>query len=393
MKTKLFAGIDVAKNKHKVVVKNEEYEIVESFWVENNQRGFNKALSRIPVGTVVGLEATSEYHKTLVNFLKSKGYKVYVFNPRKTKNFAKINHIATKTDKVDAGMLADFIILGLHKTQKQWTNKYPELRQLTRARLNLIHDQNRYKLRVLNRLAVVFPEYEKLFSQNFGVTFTNLLAKYTYPGNFSVLDAQTLGKELISMSKGILRENKALEIIETARRSVGIRDKIAGYIEEIRTNIRYIQELEKDIKRFDRKIEEQMEGIDQKLTTIRGIDLSTAATIMAEAGDMEDFRGRRSFFNFTGIVPTIKESSKYKGKSRMSKHGSKYLRTAIWLGAISCINHNKAFQMYFIKKHHIDKKPKMVAVGAVCRKLTYNMYRIMKYNEPFEMEKALHITT
>ena len=76
----------------------------------------------------------------------------------------------------------------------------------------------------------------------------------------------------------------------------------------------------------------------------------------------------------------------------MSKHGSKYLRTAIWQAAISCINHNKVFRMYFIKKHNIDKKPKMTAVGAVCRKLTYQIYRIMKYNEPFDMKKAAYVS-
>ena len=408
LKNKLFAGIDVGKDKHRIVVKDENYEITESFEFKTNHKGFGKLERILPVSAVIGLEATNEYDKPLVSFLRMKGYEVYVFNPRKTKSFARINHIATKTDKVDAKILADFMVIGiadardissynsemgLYKTQMQAVNKYPEIKQLTRARLKLIHDQNKYKHRVLNRLCVVFPEYEHLFSENFGVTFTRLLEKYTYPENFSVLDAEKLGKEMIKLSKGILREDRAKKIIETARQSVGVRNEIEGYIEEIRINLKYIQELEKDIKRLDRKIRERMMNVNQKLTTIKGINVSLAATIISEIGDIEKFKNRRALFNFTGMVPGIKQTGKYeRNRNHMSKHGSKYLRTAIWQAAISCINHNKVFRMYFIKKHSIDKKQKMTAVGAVCRKLTYQIYRIMRYDEGFDMEKAVQVS-
>ena len=46
----------------------------------------------------------------------------------------------------------------------------------------------------------------------------------------------------------------------------------------------------------------------------------------------------------------------------------------------------------FHKKHSIDKKQKKTAVGAVCRKLTYQIYRIMKYDEGFDMEKAAYVS-
>ena len=330
METELFAGIDVGKEKHRIAVKDENYKIIESFGFKTDCLGFCELAKRVPLNAVIGLEATNEYDKPLVNFLKNKGYEVYVFNPRKTKSFAKVNHIATKTDKVDAKILADFMVMGFHKTQKQFTNKYPEVRQLTRARMKLVLDQNKHKARVLNRLYVVFPEYESLFSENFGVTFTKILEKYICPENFSMLDAEKLGKEMITLSKGILREDRAKKIIETAKQSVGIRDEVGGYIEEIKINLKYIQELEKDIKRLDRKIREKMMAVDQKLTTIKGIDTSLAATIISEIGEIEKFRNRRALFNFTGMVSTMKETGKYKRHTNhMSKHGSKYLRTAI----------------------------------------------------------------
>lgn len=373
----LYCGVDIAKKEHKVCVKNEKFDTVDSISISNDLRGFRKFEERIPKSAIVGMEATSEYHKPLENWLKGRGYEVCVFNPRKTKNFAKVNHIVTKTDKVDAAMLAEFMTMGFHKTQKQWNNRYPELRQLTRARIALVNDQIRLKVRVLTRLAVVFPEYESLFNANFGRSFTELLAKYTSPEIFARLSYEQLTAELIPMSMGLLRGKKAREIIEIAKNSVGINNE--AYIEEIRINLKYINELEKDINKLNKKIREKTQSIEQGITKIRGIDIPLAASIIAEIGDINQFRSRRALFNFTGMVPVIRESGEYRSRSKqMGKYGNKYLRTAIWLSAISCINHNKEFREYFVKKHHIDKKPKMSAVGAVCRKLTYRIYYIMK---------------
>lgn len=242
--TELYCGIDVAKN--------EKLEKVDSIHISNDLRGFSRFEERVPKSAVVGMEATSEYHKPLENWLKGKGYQVYVFNPRKTKSFASVNHIATKTDKVDAEMLAEFMAMGFHRTQKQHNNKYPELRQLTRARLAMVNDQIHFKVRVLTRLAVVFPEYESLFSANFGRSFTELLAKHTSPESFAKLSGEQLTAELIPMSMGLFRHRKAMEIIEAVKSSVGITNE--AYVEEIRINLKYIQELEKDINRLNKNI-------------------------------------------------------------------------------------------------------------------------------------------
>ena len=214
----LFCGIDVSKSSHAVCIKNEKLETIAGISITNNLDGFRKIEKWVPKTAIVGMEATSEYHKPLEHWLKEKRYKVYVFNPRKTKNFAKVNHIVTKTDKVDAAMLAEFMAMGFYKTQKQWKNKYPELRQLTRARFALVNDQSRIKVRVLTRLAIIFPEYETLFSSNFGKTFTELLLKYTSSDNFAKQTHKQLTAEIVSLSKGILRDKKAKEIINENRR-------------------------------------------------------------------------------------------------------------------------------------------------------------------------------
>jgi transposase len=373
----LFCGIDIAKNEHRICIKNEKQENVNCISITNNMEGFSKLERAVPKKVVIGMEATCEYHKPLEHWLKERGYEVYVFNPRKTKNFAKVNHVVTKTDKVDAAMLAEFMAMGFYRTQKQWVNKYPVLRQLTRARFALVIDQSRIKLRVLTRLAVIFPEYETLFSTNFKKTFTEMLLKYTTPENFAKLSNEKLTAEIIPLSMGLFREKKAKEIIETAKNSIGIKNE--AYVEEVRINLKYIKEIEKDIKHMDRKIREEMMKIEQPITKIKGIDIPLAASIITEIGDISQFRSRKALFNFTGIVPIVKESGKYKADNRhMAKYGNKYLRTSIWLSAISCINHNKEFRDYFYKKHSNEKKKKMAAVGAVCRKLTYRIHYMMK---------------
>ena len=384
----LACGIDVSKGRHEVVLKSKERKL-QAFSLKNDREGFMKFLEKVPKDAIVGMEATNQYHKTLEWFLKNNGYPVYVFNPRKTHNFGAVNHFRMSTDKMDAEKLADFILMGFHETQKQRKDKYPVIKQYCRLRMKLLKDKVKYQSRILNRLSVVFPEFESLFAVNFGVTYTEILEKYTQPERFAELSVGVLGKELASFSMGILKEERAEKIINAAKGSVEIRENIDGYTEEIKTCIKYVKELDTDIERITKKIRSLMDDIPQNLTKIRGIDMPLAASIISEIGDISQFSGRKALFNFTGMTPTVKQSGKFTGQSRMSKNGSKHLRTAIWLAAICCINHNKVFRDYFMKKTLVDKKRKIVAVGAVARKLSYHVYASLKNGDGFDPEREI----
>lgn len=109
--TPTFLGIDISKKDfHVVLLKEERGSKPKKF--TNNTEGFeslNKWLKKSGVEELHAcMEATSIYGDALAEFLYEAGYQVSVVNPARIKGFAKSELLRTKTDSVDAALIARF---------------------------------------------------------------------------------------------------------------------------------------------------------------------------------------------------------------------------------------------------------------------------------------------
>ena len=109
--TPTFLGIDISKKDfHVVLLKEERGSKPKKF--TNDTAGFenlNKWLKKQGVEELHAcLEATSIYGDALAEFLYEAGYQVSVVNPARIKGFAKSELLRTKTDSVDAALIARF---------------------------------------------------------------------------------------------------------------------------------------------------------------------------------------------------------------------------------------------------------------------------------------------
>lgn len=146
-------GIDISKDDFHVCLKQAGDRVVikgtRSF--ENNTTGFCALLEwckkkvKEESSLLFVMEATGVYHEDLNYFLYEHGMSVSVVLANKIKHFAKSMNIKTKTDKSDAGMIADF---GLERKPGLWKPMTPDyilLRQLCREYLSLKKDLVRCK--------------------------------------------------------------------------------------------------------------------------------------------------------------------------------------------------------------------------------------------------------
>ena len=117
----------------------------------------------------------------------------------------------------------------------------------------------------------VFTEYEKLFTDTFGVTSMELLANYSTPEQMLSVDSQTLADLLQKDSRGRFGLDKACQIQEYARNSLNIKQ----YIEQLKS-------FESCIDVFDLEIAKIYDTFNCKLHTITGKTL--AAVIFSEIG-------------------------------------------------------------------------------------------------------------
>ncbi|NEV65182.1 IS110 family transposase, partial [Thiorhodococcus minor] len=105
----LVAGIDVAAKTLAVLIQREDTNAkVQEF--ANTPSGHQALLKRLRQARVqrVCLEATGTYHLDLALALEGGGVAVMVVNPKAAKRFAEALLTRTKTDAVDAAVLAEF---------------------------------------------------------------------------------------------------------------------------------------------------------------------------------------------------------------------------------------------------------------------------------------------
>lgn len=124
------------------------------------------------------------------------------------------------------------------------------------------------------------------------------------------------------------------------------------------------------------------------LKSIKGIGDTTAMHFIAEVSNIERFSSPKKLIAYAGLDPTVYESGKFKGSSRLSKRGNRHLRRVLWLMATSVIMHNEYFREYF-KNRRAQGLPYKKAVLAVAHKLLRTIYSMLKHKKPFSLSHCL----
>jgi len=123
-------GVDIAKLKFDVCLIKENQRVKHKVFV-NARHGFEQLVAWLAshgVGSLhVCLEATGSYGEALAAHLHEVGYRVSIVNPAAVKAFAASRLTRTKTDKVDAELIARFSLA--HEPQA-WQPPLPEVRHL-----------------------------------------------------------------------------------------------------------------------------------------------------------------------------------------------------------------------------------------------------------------------
>jgi transposase len=133
-------GIDIAKAKFDVAVLAPGLPVRHKT-LPNTPEGFQEMLSWLEAALfcfepVFCMEATGRYGENLAYFLHDAGYVVSVVNPSCIKNYARSKLRRTKTDKVDAALIAEYC---LKESPAHWTPLPQETRQLQQLNRELEH--------------------------------------------------------------------------------------------------------------------------------------------------------------------------------------------------------------------------------------------------------------
>ena len=325
---KIAIGIDIASKNFAVAAawdKDNKIHWSETKEFENCSEGFEKFFSWLdelkvkPQDALFVMEATGVYYENLAFFLWNKGLKVFVLQPSTVRNFIKFKGIYTKTDSLDARLLARLIIEqdGL-RAWKPGQEIFRRLRSLIRAR---------------HRLA-----QKKAEMKNF-------------------IHAQKSGHLQVQ------------EIVEAYEQVIETIDEQMNLLEQQMLEI--IQSEPWLYLKF------------QYLMSINGVGFITAVTLIAETAGFAEFNNAKQVVSYAGLDIVINQSGNYKGKSRISKKGNRYIRHVLYNAAMSFRKYSKTGAEYYQRLLE-KKKIKKMAIVATERKLLTIMFSLWKKDQFFD---------
>lgn len=293
--------------------------------VAGHQKIINFCSKYLKYGKVkVVMESTGVYYFDLAVALTcNEGFDVMVINPRAAKNFARAAMERNKTDKADALMLALFAE----------TMNYPLWKRPSNRALSV-----RYYARTINTLVV-----DKARAKNY----------------FHALEACIESPEL-------LRE--------------AISEKITfhdGLIERLTSEAVSI------IKQDD-----QLCRSFELLQTIKGFGIASSIQLLGEIISMPEGMTHKQWVAFAGLDPRQYQSgTSVNKKMGISKAGNRRMRKALFLPAMTAIQHDKHIKAYY--NHLLENRSlaKLQAIVAVMRKLLHAIHGMFANLKPFDSKR------
>ena len=152
----IYVGIDVSKDSLQAAMVTESVQgekVMATHKFLNTDKGFDEMFhwgwsKSKGAEWLAVMEATGVYHENIADYLYEHGVKVSVELPNKIKHYAKSLNIKTKTDKVDALVIARY---GLERNPELWeplTGNLAQMRALSRMIHSVKKDAARYKNRI-----------------------------------------------------------------------------------------------------------------------------------------------------------------------------------------------------------------------------------------------------
>jgi len=371
-----YIGIDISKYKHDFcIISNTGEIIVENLSFENNQKGFQSFLDQLKPynkqDVRIAFEATGHYSMNLELFLTNQDYSFMKVNPLVVHQFLKARSLRrTKTDKADSFTMASYLMSIPYKPNSSLLYHTYSLKSLCRTREQLIKERSKFAVLLTNELDKSFPELKPFFNNKISTTLLFILDKYKNTSHIALMKDYD---SIRCISKGRFTYSKFAKLKELARNSVGYHDDNTDLL--ISTYISIYNDFNNKIDPIDKQISTIIKELNPSILSIPGIGDITAASIIAEYGDISLFSSPAKMLAFAGLEPSIIQSGTLESNGKMVKHGSGHLRYVLMNTSLTLLKYNPTFYDFYLKKRS-EGKSHRVALSHVSKKLVRLIYTL-----------------
>jgi transposase len=325
----VFIGIDISAKIFDVVTRNQgKPNKPNSF--EQSFEGHEKCIKQLKKlkPKLIVMEATGIYHLDLAIAIYDAGLPISVINPASFKQFAALMLTQSKTDGIDAGLLAEFA-------------EFAEFAERMEPRLWVVPTKNCIYLKDLGR------QIQRL-------------------------------KRDSTKTKNRLHAFKSKQSI-TPLLIEDVEDGIAPYTLRIGKLTKAALALIHDDQNLNTHF--------NNMQAAKGIGQASAISILAEFVALSIDMKAKQVSRHAGLDVKLRQSgSSVNGASRISKAGNAYLRSALFMPAMSAVRHDenaKAFKEALVGRG----KKKIQANVAVMRKYLTGLWAVYQTGVAFDSSK------
>jgi len=389
-------GVDIGKQVHCAAAIDESGEVLLAPWRFEQESAqfecFDRKLHALgqPAELRIGLEATGHYWIVLHEFLRDRGWQVEVFNPVLSAGCARTNLRGRKTDPDDALSHAKVVRDGHYTPMATASPVMQHMRTLTRQRGFVVAEMANAKKRLGGLVDVLFPTFARHFSDPYGATALAVLEVFPSAQRLADANLKRLNHLISKASHCRLGRDAAQELRQDARGSLARTRSDPGKEYAAQMLVAQIHFFQQQIAGIASRIASLYASLDHAINTIPGIGPTTGPSILSEMGDIHRFakgNAARKLLAYAGADPRIRTSGTWHGTVKMTKRGSRALRTALYQAAQAAVNSNAEFRAIYDKQRYERCKHHKIAISHVMRKLITVIYAVMRDNTTFNPAK------
>jgi transposase len=335
---KLYGGIDLHSNNCVFNLVDEEGQVHLKKRLINNLDTILNLLDPYR-DVLVGLVIESTYNwYWLVDGLMEAGYKIHLANTTAIQQYSGLKH---GDDDSDANWLANMLRLGILPEGYIYPKEERMLRDLLRKRLQLVQQKTS------NLLSI-----QGLYDRH--------LNKRLNSNKVKQLTAEQLVADYSDMN---------------------VRMAVNG-------NLVILNCLAEQIRLIERSLKQRLKLRDEfvNLTSIDGIGLILALTIMLETGEITRFQRVGQYASYCRCVSGARYSNGKRKSKTNTKNGNKYLAWAFVEAANFAIRYNETVKRYYQRK--LSKTNVIVARKTVAHKLARACFYVLRDQVEFDVNKA-----
>ena len=239
-------------------------------------------------------------------------------------------------------------------------------------------------------MAVTFPELKTFFTSSVStVVPVSLVATYPAPALLAEAPAAQV-KEVLWKAGGYQHARRVSELQALARASSGLLPdpgrvwRLEWLTDFLLTNFRYQAALNKRVT----ELVKQWDGY-ELIVNVPYSGPAALGVILAVTGDVNRFANYRKYVAYTGYFAGLQKSQTI-DRTKMSHRGNRNMKRALFQIAAPVVWFDKGDNPYkeLFQRKQAEGREWYKAMPFVCAALARHIYHCLKFNDPYDVEKA-----